>query len=778
MRLSATATVLLGACILAVPVLGAAPVVRDIEIRNLGSGSVDSGYVLAHTRTRAGDELDRRRVAGDVKKLLSSGRFSHVDAEIAEIEDGVRLVYAIRNKHRLAEPVVIHGIGWYRARRLRDLIELQPGDLVDDQVMAARSIRIEESYRERSFNDVSVSWEIEEAGLEAGLAKVTLTVNEGERSRVRDVRFSGNELVTGKALWKAVEPRPWWNLARWFKRMQYGPDELEAARLRVLDLYLNKGFLDVKVRQPRLARDDEGCLVLTVAVEEGVSYRFGKIVIEGVSIFPEAEIERLVAAKEGETASAGSLRRTVGAVEDYYGSRGYVNAVANPMLDADEKSGVVSVRLGIVEGELVKIRNVRVEGNTRTRDKVIRRELLVYPGDVFDEVKVRRSERIVSNLGYFSAVRSYPVRTAAADEQDLIFEVEEKRTGQFMVGMGYSSVDRVIGFAELSQGNFDIRGWPYFTGGGQKLKLRGQFGDTRKSYDLSFVEPWFLDRKLSLGVDLYRSEVSYTDYDIQRTGAAASLGRALPWANRLDLRYRLERVVLSDVADTNRYFYVDAADEEYFFEREEDRTESSLRLTLTHDTRNNPFIPTRGTRVTLFGSVSGGYLGFDTDVYGLGARVVQYVPLWFGHVLSARARYEIVEAYGDAETVPIGNRLFAGGGRTIRGFDYRDVGPKVIPVGSSTVRYRPVGGQSLAIATAEYTVPLVEGLRLAAFYDIGNVWREPYEFDPDRLASSAGIGARIDLPGFPVRIDYAWVIDKDHPITDEDPWVIWIGYDY
>jgi translocation and assembly module TamA len=181
----------------------------------------------------------------------------------------------------------------------------------------------------------------------------------------------------------------------------------------------------------------------------------------------------------------------------------------------------------------------------------------------------------------------------------------------------------------------------------------------------------------------------------------------------------------------------------------------------------------------VFASVAGGVFGFDTDIYGLGARGAFYTPLWWGHVLSVKSQYEIVDAYGGTDTVPINERLFAGGGRTIRGFGYRDVGPKVVPADDpSGGYYRPVGGQSLAVANIEYTIPVVEGVRLAAFYDIGGVWREPFEFNSDNLASGAGIGLRLDMPGFPIRIDRAWAVEADDDLTDSDDWVIWIGYDY
>jgi outer membrane protein insertion porin family len=303
---------------------------------------------------------------------------------------------------------------------------------------------------------------------------------------------------------------------------------------------------------------------------------------------------------------------------------------------------------------------------------------------------------------------------------------------------------------------------------------------------MSFTEPWFLDRQLSLGFDLYLRERSYTEYDLKRTGAAIRLGKALPYASRINLQYEMERTEITDVSDSNTYYLLDSYDFEtgtgipYTFASEEDRIKSALTLSLIQDTRDNPFVPTRGNRFNIFYTVAGGPMGFDMDYYDVGLQTTTYIPLWFGHVLNLRSRFEFMEAFGDSDEVPLSERLFLGGGRTLRGFRYRDVGPKVIRPIEDSDRYadRPYGGQSLFMANAEYTVPVVKVIRIGFFYDTGNVWSEQYKVDFKDLASSVGMGMRLDVPGFPIRIDRAWAQKMDDSFTDEDKWVIWIGYDY
>lgn len=751
--------------------------VREIVVRSVGSAPIDEAFVRAQIGARTGETLSRMVVSRDVRALLDTGRFADVTAEIEPLEDGLRLVYAVTGRLRLAGPLRVRGAKHFREDRIRDWMNLDAGDLVDDAVVGARARRVKEEYRKELFPDVDVTWVIEPEEENPSRAVVTVTVDEGGRRRVKAGRFEGNTALPNGTLRRAYGIPSRWNPLRWIVPKRYDPDEIAAGRFLVEEFYRNKGYLDVRVSEPEVESDPRGRAVIAVSIDEGPLYRCGSIDLDGVTLFPEDEVRRGLALHEGDVAGGDKIGESTQAVRDYYGCRGYINTAVRPILDADAETGIVNMRLAVTEGALVRMRNIRIRGNTRTRDKVIRRELLVVPGETFDEVRVRRSENRVMNLGFFERVNHYNESTPVPDEKDLVFEVVEKRTGQFMLGAGFSSIDKFVGFVEVSQGNFDLKNWPTFTGGGQKLKLHAEFGSTRSDYGVSFVEPWFLDRKLSLGADLYRRDYSYSDYDVLRAGGAVSLGKSLPYACRIDFRYRLERAELKDLEDNDAYVDVVSGNPVLF--EPEDAVKSAFRVALTHDTRNNPFIPTRGMRATLSGELMGGLFGFDTDLVDLELRAQQYVPLWFGHVLSLEGRCEFVDAFDGTDEVPISDRLFIGGGRTLRGFEYRDVGPKaqVADAAPGDTSYRPYGGQSLAMASAEYLVSIVPHVRLAGFFDIGNVWSDTFDIDTGNLASSAGVGLRLDLPGFPIRVDRAWVLDKDNEITDEDPWVIWIGYD-
>lgn len=769
----------LGLVCVALAVRAAEPVkVAHVVIENRGPGRVDDGFVRARIETAAGQEFDRARVSRDVRALLDSGWFTDVTAEARPSGRDVVVAFGLVGRWRLAGPVEFEGHDEFSLRKLRKLVTLEPGDPVDEAALGAAAVTVRDEYRKYDYYNATVRPVLEPVDRDAGTARARIVIDEGRGAPVKHVVFRGTRAVARRDLLDAVKFPNWWNPFRYFRSFDHEADDLAAYRAAVRDVYLNRGYLDVAVSAPRVMTNEAGRASVYIGLAEGELYRLRRWSVSGMTLFSQEDLLAALRLKPGAVASMQAVEAAAQTIRNRYSARGYMGTVVRPRIEPDRADRTVDIDFAVQEGSLTHLRAIHIVGNEKTKDKVLRRELVVYPGDLYDEAKVDRSRRLLQNLGYFSRVDAYPQQTLDRDERDLMIEVEEKPTGQFMIGAGFSSVDNLLGFMELSQGNFDIKGWPYFTGGGQKLKLRAEFGASRSEYDLSFTEPWFLDRRLSLGLDLFRSQADFDEYDQTTTGFATTLGRGLGGGNRMDVRYQLKREEISDVSDTNVYTVVDTG-EPYTFAREEDVVDSSVRVTLTHDSRNHPFLPTAGVRASAFAQMSGGILGFDQDLLRSGFQVRQYVSPWLGHTIQLRCRYETVEPYGDTDEVNLANRLFLGGGRNLRGFEYRDVGPKAIRTDSSgAVQYEPIGGQSMAYATIEYAVPIVRGVRLAAFYDTGNAWTDAYDIDLGDLASSWGLGLRFDIPSFPIRIDRAWVIEYDDEYTNDDAWVFWIGYDF
>lgn len=758
---------------------GAEPVVRQVRIKPVGEIPVDEPMVRSYIAVREGNELNRSEVANDVRSLLDSGKVADVKAEVETSGSGAVLSYSVRMKSKLIRPVKVLGNEEMSETKIRDLLGLNPGDYVDEPTVSARVVKLTEEYRKRLYSGATISWTLEPVDLKRGHVALTLRVREGDRARIVRYHFPGLKSVDYSEIREAMDIMAWYNPIRWFHKTPYDKEVLRSGCERIRAVYKDHGFLDVEVREPVVQEPKPGRFVVTVPIQENLRYNIARVTLAGATIFPELPLLKAANLKAGSEASTTVINKGAEAVRDYYESRGYMDTFVQPRFDLRDKAGDVDIRFVVVEGRLTSIRNILIRGNNITHDKVIRRELLVYPGEQYDGVRVRTSENRLKNLGYFSTVNCVNEPAAVTNQADLAFEVEEQRTGQFMTGVGFSSIDKLIGFAEISQGNFDIRGKP-FMGAGEKIKLRAEFGQTRESYSISFIEPWFLDRRLALSVDLYSSKQNDRDYDVLRQGGAVGLGVPLWGANRLDFKYRLEQVQIKDAADTNEYLAVDKnGDTNSFFFSDPRRIASSVSSTWTRDTRDNFFVPTRGSKLYAQSTVMGGPFGFDTEIYDLEAGGSIYFPLWWKHVLSFRGRAEVVDSYGSQEEVPLSERLFAGGAQTVRGFRYRWVGPKAERADGSGV-VRPNGGQSLALASAEYTVPIpgIPKFRFASFYDIGNVWYDPYEFDMSNYAAGAGVGLRLDIPGFPMRFDYAWPVKKDDPRSRKENWSFWIGYGF
>jgi len=603
--------------------------VTDIRIEARGDGVIDEQSVMAYISLHVGDEFSRNAISRDVRALQRSGKFSRVDVEVDQASGGIQVTYIVDAKPRIRR-IEITGAEHLGNRKIRKLMELGVGDLVDDASMAVSAQKIKEHYNKKYYPDAQVTWTISPSK-EPGMANVKVVIKEGKRASVRRIDFKGNKKFRSYDLRKVVTQRRV-NWLSWITGTGvFKPAAVDTDVELLRKAYLDHGYLDVKIESPDVSLIKKGKLGITYTVDEGPVYHIGKITLDGVTLFKKARVERMIRIKPGDIASVAAIEQSAQAVRDFYGGRGYIRTIVKYDLDMDVDQHIADVHFTVKEGKLVYIRDIDIRGTTVTKDKVIRRELAVDPGDPFSEVRVRISERRLRNLGYFQHVNSIPERTDDPEKYDLVFELEEKRTGQFMVGAGFSSVDDLVMFVELSQGNFDLFDWPYFTGGGQKLKLRAQFGTERRDYTVSFVEPWFLNKRLSLSVDFFEHNSAYfsDDYDQNNIGGSVGLGRPLGKWNRVNLSYSLEDISVENVSSNAS---------EQIKQEEGKRTKSALTLELAHDTRDNVFIPHRGNRSTLSAQVAGSALKGDTEIYKLQARTSQYFPLWFDNVFRSEER--------------------------------------------------------------------------------------------------------------------------------------------
>jgi outer membrane protein insertion porin family len=402
----------------------------------------------------------------------------------------------------------------------------------------------------------------------------------------------------------------------------------------------------------------------------------------------------------------------------------------------------------IDEGVQSYVNVINIQRENRTKDRVIRRELAVKPGEIFDTTLVNVSRQRLENLNYFSRVEMSPADTIVPGRKDLNVIVEEKRTGSFNFGAGFSTIDSLVGFAELQQSNFDLFNWPSFVGGGQRFRIRGQYGLERKDFVVSLTEPWFLGYQLSVGVEGYYREANFLSdvYDQTNYGAVFQARKQLWRSLSGRVEYRIEGIRIFDVDEDNAGQVIQDSAGNY--------TKSAFSGSLIWDTRDSLFLTRRGEVVELSSFISGGALGGTVEDYGISLEASKYVLLPWDIIFLVKGELAVVDSYGGSDEVPIFDRLYLGGSNNLRGFDYREVGPV-------DEFDNPIGGSSLGYVTFEVTIPIISRVRAAIFSDFGFVNPTAYDFSTSNLNADIGVGLRLDLPIGPIRVDYGYPIIYD-----------------
>jgi len=465
----------------------------------------------------------------------------------------------------------------------------------------------------------------------------------------------------------------------------------------------------------------------------------------------------------GAVYSPQGIEKDVKSIQDLYGAKGYIDVQIMP----ETVSGgthVENVRYVIVEGSQSYVNRVNISGNTRTKDKVVRRELALSPGDVYNSVRVDASRARLQNLNYFDRVDIFPSDTLLPGKKDLNVVLNEKRTGSLNFGAGFSSIDSVLGFVEVTQSNFDITNWPNFTGGGQRFRTRVQYGAKRRDFIVSLTEPYFLDYQLAVGGELFYHDADFLSvvYNQRNYGFNVFTRKAINQFMSWRLDYRLENVTIYDV---------DSHASKEIKSQEGDWLQSQVTPSFVFDSRDSVFLTRKGTRAELSAYGAGGFLGGNVQIYGFNFEASHYIHLPWDTILTFNGEVAVVDTWGGGDQVPIFDRLYLGGANNLRGFDFRDVSPR-------DENDDPIGGNTLARLTAEYTFPIVDRVRGAVFYDTGIVNSGAYDFSTSHLSSDAGIGVRLDLPIGPVRIDYGVPIQKGYEKGSGGKFNFNIGYQF
>ncbi len=719
------------------------PIISSIEVEYVGPQTISKERVLAQLRTKPGQPYSESLVEQDIRALYATGTVQNV--RIFGQADGERVkVMVVLQTRSLVNQIEISGAERISAKVLRKRIALKINGRLSEQDLEEGRQKIIETYQAKGFTDVDVKFHID-TDEARGTSRVVYTITEGTKGAVNAVRFEGNTKFGDRILRKQMKTKGKTLYSFIDKSGRLDETQLEQDINAVKEYYQDHGYIDVEVKEVRRVRAN-GKLTLVVVLSEGPIYHVGKLSISGEKVASEKKIRALLKMKEGNIYSPKDVRDDAKKLTDAYGSGGYVDLKITPQ-GVPGGPGKIDVSYSIEEGQPSFVQRINIVGNTRTKDKVIRREVLIAPGDLLNSVRVETTKKRLDNLGYFSKVETYPEDTGVTGRKDLTIQVEEKRTGSLNFGAGFSTIDQLVGFVELTQGNFDLLNWPGFTGAGQKFRARIQFGSQRKDVVISLTEPYFLDRRLSLGGQVFYSEADFLSsiYSQRNYGFAIDLRKPITSFLYANLSYRLETTELFNISNTASSALLLEAGK---------ATKSQITTSLVFDTRDNPMLSRRGQRVVLTPYVAGGPLGGNTQIYGFDLQASQYFHLWKDTILLFNGEVATVDTWGNGNLVHIYDRLFLGGSNDLRGFNFRDVSPR-------DINGEPLGGQSSARFTMEYTVPIIEKARAAVFYDTGFVNAPSWDFNTNHIVSDVGIGLRLDLPIGPIRIDYGFPIQKD-----------------
>jgi outer membrane protein insertion porin family len=723
--------------------------IADIKIK--GNYAISTTTILSRLKLKPGDTFEESALNKELKRLYAMGYFSDVFVETEDRPEGVVIIFTVVEKP-LIERIEFRGNQKISSARLGKKISTKEGVLLDYNLLRQDVAEIQTFYVEQGYSRVSVDYKIEKDP-KTGKAVVVLVVNEGVSQKIREITFEGNKNIPSGELAKYMSTkRAWW----FIEKGAFDQEKFSADMDRIRSVYRNKGFLDVTVSGKETVSEDGKDIELTIMVEEGKQYLVGEAKIEGELAFPEKEVRERVKISPGDPFDYGMIREDVENVRAFYYDRGYMNAEVDLDYKYNPTTDRMDLRYGIVSHDEVYVGKINVIGNTRTRDKVVRRELRVYPGEKYDGKMLKKSKERIYNLGFFEDVYFDTLPTKEGDVKDLNVTVKETKTGEFSFGGGYSSVDAFLGFAQIRQRNFDLLNFPTFTGGGQDLTIRAEMGSARTNYFLSWTDPWIFDYPFLFGFDFYRQENdrfrdSGWGYDETRWGGSLRLGKELTDEIGTGLVYNLEEVEIGNIPD-------DATEA---LKREDGKNWiSRLTWNLAYDTRDNKYSPTKGWVGTVSLEDAGGFLMGDKDfIKGYGS-LSFYYSIIEGVVLELRGRLGGVEPYGDSDDVPIYERFFAGGATTIRGYKQRGVGPRDMSTNAA------LGGRAMTIGNAEVTFPIFKNLvKGAVFYDIGNVWEKTNfwgEKEESGFKSGTGIGVRVKTPIGPVKLDYGFPLNDNY----------------
>ena len=697
-------------------------IIKEIAVE--GTKRVQEAVVLGRVKSAVGSPFNPSLLSEDIRSIFGLGFFDDVQTRVEDFEGGVKVTFVV-SERPFVRDVDFLGNKALKTTELQDKVDIKLGSVYNPVDVQRAVEKLRDFYEDEGYFEVQLTPNVEK--FPDGDVRVVFNIVEGRQIKIDRIRFTGNKGLTDRELKAALatQERQYFILRGKVQRQR-----LEEDVERIIQLYNDHGYIQARVESTDVAVDREKARVtITFTIVEGPQFRVGTIKLAGVTLLPEPEVQRQLTLKSGDVFSRSKLRESIRNIENLYSTIGRASVDVVPKTDQVPGENTLNVAIEINEGPEVFVERINISGNVRSQDKILRREIPLHEGDLYTLQKKERARQKLVNLGYFEKVE---INTQPGSDKTRIIvnvEVTERPTGIFSLGGGFSSVDSFVGTIDLAQRNFLGRGWE------ASVRLRG--GGRTQQGVISFTDPWLFDRPLSGGFDLYSNDRQYTEYRYRSLGAGLRLGHPFFEYWRWNLGYRASNDKISNLSEV-------AALSEVLVEQVGTRVTSAASGGVGRDSRDNAIVPTKGGQSSLTAEFAG--LGGDSKYVKTGAFVTQYYPIWLGHVLAGRVEAGYGFGWAD-EPLPVFERFYLGGPNSIRSFKFRQVSPK----DESGLR---IGGSSEVLGNAEYIIPLPFGLRLAGFFDVGNVYGFGTKFDLTDLKKGVGGGVRWQSPFGPIRVDY------------------------
>ena len=700
----------------------------------LGNMKVEEGVIRGAIKSREGGPFSVEKIREDLRSIFDLGSFTDVQVDIKSTPRGKEVIFIVVEKPSIKE-ILIKGNDKVKLDDIKEKMTLTPRSILNLDKVKENSELIRKLYFSKGYYGVKVEYKVDY--LETNEAIVTFTVSEGPKGHIQKIVFKGNKKIKASELKKVMTTKRRNILSIITKTGTLDEDVLKNDLQLLTAYYFDHGFLEAKLSEPKIDLSNPKKIRIEIGIVEGPQYHLGNIDFKGDLLTTKEALFKVLKMKRGDTYSNTAIRREVNALMAKFADQGYAYVEVNPETSTDNKNLLVHLTFEIEKKKSVYYEKIQVVGNTKTRDKVIRRELRVTEGELYNATDMNYSRDRLKRTGYFKEVDFTTSRGSTEEKINLDVKVEESPTGAISFGVGYSTIESVVGSASISDRNL--------FGLGYSGMLKFSLGLETQSARLSLTDPYFLGYPYSAGFDLYHERVEiFTTYSYKITGGDIRFGKELTDNIRIDAMYKLENVDVYNVASDASFFIAD---------QQGKRTTSAISLIPSIDTRDDFFNPRRGGKHSLLIEDAGGILGFDSYFVKVLGQSSWFFPLPLRTTLNIRGQAGIITPYG-GKVLPLYEKFFVGGINTVRGFEYGKAGPVDLPTGD------PLGSKKMVAFNVEWIFPLSReiGLQGALFFDVGKGFDKFSDITPLRFG--AGPGIRWYSPFGPIHIDLGFNLNR------------------